>query len=119
MAGFKGVDSLPNNYIITAEDCEACAKWEGVELKKGDAVLVRLGDNWPTNACGDAGIGISAARYLVEEGGAYLLGDDMACIDGFNADGSTSVPNHPQPVHHYLLIQQGVHILEFVQLDEL
>lgn len=119
MAGFKGVESLPNNYIVSAEDCEACAKWEGIELQKGDAVFVRLGDNWPHNACGDAGLGISAARYLVEECGALLVGDDMACIDGFHADGSTSVPQHPQPVHHYLLIQQGVHILEYVQLDEL
>ena len=30
-----------------------------------------------------------------------------------------SVPRHPQPVHHYLLIQQGVHIMEYVQLEEL
>lgn len=119
MAGFKGVESIENNYIITAEDCENCAKWENIKLKPGDAVLVRLGNDWPNDRCGDAGLGISAARYLVEEGGAILVGDDMACIDGFNADGSTSVPEHPQPVHHYLLIQQGVHILEYVQLDEL
>ncbi|WP_329885831.1 hypothetical protein [Pseudoramibacter faecis] len=57
---------------------------------------------------------MSAARYLVEEGGAIVVGDDMACMDGFNADGSSSVPEHLQPVHHYLLIQQGVHILEYV-----
>ncbi len=119
MAGYKGVEHLPNNYIITAEDCEGCAKWEGVELRPGDAVMVRCADAWPSDRCGDAGLGVSAARYLVEECGAILLGDDKACIDGFNADGSTSVPEHPQPVHHYLLIQQGVHILEYVQLDEL
>lgn len=119
IAGYKGVDSLPNNYIITAEDCEGCIKWQGVEMKKGDAVLVRTGEVWPTSNCGSAGLGISAARYLVEECGAFLVGDDMAAIDGFNADGSSSVPNHPQPVHHYLLIQQGVHIMELLQLHEL
>ncbi len=119
MAGYKGVTSIPNNYIVTAEDCEGCAAWEGVTLKAGDAVLVRLGNDWPNDRCGDAGLGVSAARYLVEEGGAIVVGDDMACVDGFNADGSSSVPEHPQPVHHYLLIQQGVHILEYVQLDEL
>jgi kynurenine formamidase len=48
-----------------------------------------------------------------------VVADDMACIDGFNADGSSSVPKHPQPVHHYLLIQQGVHIIELLQLGEL
>ena len=119
IAGYKQMESLPDHYLITAEDCEGCAKWEGVELKPGDAVFLRNGETWPKGRCGDAGVGISAARYLVEEGGAILVGDDMSCIDGFHEDGSSSVAHHPQPVHHYLLIQQGVHIMEFVQLNEL
>ncbi len=119
IAGYKGMDHLEPSYIITAEDCEACAEWEGVRLKKGDAVFLRLGEGWPKEHCGNAGLGISGARYLVEECGAILIGDDMACLDGFHEDGSTSVPNHPQPVHHYLLIQQGIHILEYLQLNEL
>lgn len=120
IAGYKGVDALPDNYIITAEDCDGCAKWEGVELKAGDCVLCRTGQVWP--ACKEAvsaGMSVNAARYLVEGHGAILIGDGQASIEGFNADGSSSWPNHPQPVHHYMLIQQGVHILEFVQLDEL
>lgn len=119
IAGYKGVDHLEPNYIITAEDCEECAKWEGITLRPGDAVLIRNGETWPNGCCGDAGVGITAARYLVEECGSILIGDDMACIDGFHADGSSSVPGHPQPVHHYLLIQNGVHIMEYLQLNEL
>ncbi len=119
IAGFKGIDHLEDGYIISAEDCEACAVWEGVTLKSGDAVLLRLGESWPEGRCGSAGVGISAARYLVEECGAILLGDDMACIDGFHKDGSSSVDGHPQPVHHYLLIQQGIHIIEYLQLDKI
>ncbi len=120
IAGYKGVDHLDNNYIITAEDCNGCAQWQGVTLEKGDAVLVRTGHNWPAcDKAAGAGLGVSAARYLVEEGGALIVGDDQASIEGFNADGSSSVPGHPQPVHHYLLVQQGVHIIEFLQLDEL
>ncbi len=119
IAGYKGVEYLQPGYIITAEDCEGCAAWEGVELKPGDAVFLRLGETWPKGRCGSAGVGITAARYLVEECGAIIVGDDMSCIDGFHEDGSSSVPGHPQPVHHYLLIQQGVHIIEFLQLDEL
>lgn len=118
--GYKGVDHLAPNYMITAEDCAGCAKWEGVELKEGDAVLLRTGEVWPSSdKCCDAGVSISAARYLVEGHKAFLVGDDMACIDGFNADGSSSVFQHPQPVHHYLLTQQGIHIIEYLQLDEL
>ena len=119
MAAYKGAEHLPGDYIITAEDCEGCAKRQNIELRPKDAVLIRCGESWPKSRCGGAGLGISAARYLVEECGAILVGDDMACLDGQNADGSTSVPGHPQPVHHYLLIQQGVHILEYVQLEEL
>ncbi len=120
IAGFKGLPHLEPNYIITAEDCEGCAKWQGVELRKGDAVLLRTGEVWPeTDRCPNAGVGICAARYLVEGCGAFLVGDDMASIDGFNADGTSSMPMHASPVHHYLLIQQGVHIIEFLQLDEL
>lgn len=119
IAGYKGLDHLPGDYIITAEDCEGCAAWQNVELKPGDAVLLRVGETWPEGRCGSAGLGISAARYLVEECGAILIGDDMSCLDGQHADGSTSVEGHPQPVHHYLLIQRGVHILEYVQLEEI
>lgn len=119
IAAYRGVSHLPGDYIITAEDCEKCAARQNIALKAGDAVLLRTGEGWPEGRCGTAGLGISAARYLVEECGAILLGDDMSCLDGQHSDGSTSVPGHPQPVHHYLLIQQGVHIMEYIQLEEL
>lgn len=119
IAGFKGMEHLPENYMITAQDCEQCAAWENVTLKDGDAVFLRVGESWPKGRCGTAGLGIDAARYLVEEGGAVVIGDDMSDLDGQHADGTTSVEQHPQPVHHYLLIQQGVHIMEFVQVNEL
>ena len=119
IAGYKGLDHLEDGYIITAEDCEGCAKWEGIELRQGDAVFLRNGETWPKGRCGSAGVGITAARYLVEECGAILIGDDMSCLDGFHKDGSSSVECHPQPVHHYLLIQNGIHIMEFVMLNEL
>ena len=40
-------------------------------------------------------------------------------MDRKNKDGSSSVEGHPQPVHHYLLIQNGIHIIEYVMLNEL
>lgn len=119
LAGCKGLDHLPANYIITPEDIEECAKWEGVELRKGDAVMLRTGEVWPAaDKVGSTGVGLAAARYLVEGCGAFVVADDCASIDGFNVDGP-SWPNNPSPVHHYLLIQQGVHIIELLQLDEM
>ena len=119
IAAWKQMEHLPLDYIITAEDCEKCMEWENVQIQPGDAVMLRTGNGWPVEKTRGAGLGLPAARYLVEECGAILIGDDKACLDGQNEDGSMSVPHHPQPVHHYLLIQHGIHILEYVQLEEL
>ena len=120
IAGYKGVDHVEPNYGITAEDVEECAKWEGVELKKNDCVLLRCGERWPElDNCPGAGMTVEAARCLIEGHGAVLLGDDMLAFEMNTADGKMSWPGHCHPVHHYCLTQQGVHFMEAVQLDEL
>lgn len=120
IAGYKGLDHVPANYGVTAEDIEECAEWEGVELKKKDCVLIRLGETWPTlDNCPGAGMTLEAARCLVEGHKAVLLGNDMLAFEMNHADGTMSWPEHPHPVHHYCLDQMGVHFMEAVQLDEL
>ena len=120
IAGYKGLDHVPANYGITIEDIEGCAQWAGVELQKNDCVLLRCGETWPeADKCPGAGMTIAAARYLVEEKGAVLLGNDMLAFEMNHADGSMSWPGHCHPVHHYLLTQQGVHFMEAVQMNEL
>lgn len=120
IAGYKGLDHVDPNYGITPEDIEGCAAWEGVELKERDCVLLRCGEHWPEmDRCPGAGMTLAEARYLVEEKGAVLLGDDMIAFEMNHADGTMSWPRHPHPVHHYCLTQQGVHFMEAVQLDEL
>ncbi len=120
IAGYKGLDHVPANYGITPEDIEGCAAWEGVELRKNDCVLLRCGERWPElDNCPGAGMTLAAARYLVEEKGAVLLGDDMVAFEMNDAEGNMSFPNHLHPVHHYCLTQQGVHFMEAVQMDEL
>lgn len=118
--GYKGVAHLEPGEGITSEDIIGCAKWAGVEIKKGDAVLFRTGERWPQmDLAPGAGVTLEAARYLVEEKDVYLIGDDQSAFENFPSSTTTSFPGHIHPVHHYLLIQMGVHLMEMVQLDEL
>jgi kynurenine formamidase len=71
------------------------------------------------NLSPDAGVTLETARYLVEEKNVYLLGDDQSAFENFPPGQVSSYPGHIHPVHHYLLIQQGVHIMEMLQLAEL
>ena len=118
--GYKGVAALGEGYEVTVADIKGCLKWEGIDIEKGDAVIIRVGQVWPKmNQSPNCGPGIAAARYLVEEKGAILLGDDTAAYEAFPKGQMSSFPEHFHPVHHYLLIQQGIHIMEMVMTNDL
>lgn len=91
IAGFKGVDHVDPHYGVTAQDIEKCAAWEGVELRKNDAVMIRLGERWSElDNCPRAGMTVESCRFLIEGHGAVLLGDDMLAFEQSKADGSMS-----------------------------
>ena len=64
-----------------------------------------------------AGIQLPAARWLVEQKGAIMIGSDTSGLEQYQSlpEGATS----PTPVHKYLLVEQGVHIGEFHYLEDL
>jgi kynurenine formamidase len=127
VAGFRKVDALPSHYRITIQDLEATMKEQKVALQPGDTVMIRTGSlkYWGVNGKDhdklrqhdSAGIDLAAARWLVEQKGAILIGSDTSSLEHFPA------PEEKQtgfiPVHRYLLIQQGVHIGEFHYLEDL
>jgi len=67
VAALKGVDMLPDDYMITVADLEAAMKQANVEIGKGDAVLIRTGWGrlWTVDNArfikGEPGIGLEAA----------------------------------------------------------
>jgi kynurenine formamidase len=126
VAGHRKVDALPSRTRITAKDLQEVAAAQRVTIEPGDAVFIRTGtlrywgetgaDHEKIREHDSAGIDLEAARWLVGEKGAVLLGSDTSGLELAPApEGSTSFI----PVHHYLLIEQGVHIGEFHYLEDL
>ena len=127
VAGYRKVDALPSNYKITADELQQVLKHQNTKLQVGDTVLIRTGTlrYWGANG-GDhdkighhdsAGIDLGAAKWLVEQQGAIIVGSDTSGLE--QAPAKDEKNSQFIPVHRYLLIQQGVHIGEFHNLEEL
>ena len=126
VAGFKKVDALTGGTAITVDDLKKTLEWEKVDIRPGDAVFIRTGtlrywgatgsDHDKLRAHDSAGINLEAAKWLVEQKGAILIGSDTSGLEVGPAPAGSSSFN---PVHEYLLVQQGVHIGEFHSLEEL
>lgn len=106
---------------ITANDLQAAAKKQGVEVRKGDVVLVRTGYLqfwWANNAEGkpspfeQAGIGADAANWLSEQD-IVAVGCDNAAVEVIPFD-----ENDFLIVHKILLVNAGIYMLEFLNLAE-
>jgi kynurenine formamidase len=120
LPGAQGLDELPAGYRVTREDLIAALARQNTVLETGDVVLIRTGrmrqyesaaaymDNAP-------GLGMEAARYLVEEAGAMIVGADNLSFEAFPSE----IEGNYVPVHTYLLAQQGTPILELVNLEAL
>lgn len=126
VAGWKGVEALPSNYPIGAKDLQAALAAQKVDVEPGDVVLVRTGtlrywgetgaDHAKIAQHDSAGITLEAAKWLVAQKGAVLIGADTS---GTEVGQDPALPGAAVPVHEYLLIEQGVHIGEFHYLEDL
>ena len=127
VAGFLKVDALPSHYQITADKLQEVLEHQKTKLQIGDTVMIRTGtlrywgkngnDHKKIGQHDSAGIDLGAAKWLVEQQGAILIGSDTSGLEYLPA------PEDKKqvfiPVHRYLLIQQGVHIGEFHYLEDL
>ncbi|HEY1068517.1 MAG TPA: cyclase family protein, partial [Pirellulales bacterium] len=126
IAALKGVEALPKSYPITRTDVDAALAAQKVEIRPGDVVLFRTGTMryWGKDGADaeqiaehdTAGITLGAAKYLVQNFGAILIGSDTSGLEvSPAAEGSDSFI----PVHKYLLVEQGVYIGELHNLEQL
>lgn len=120
VAAAHGVPVLPAGYRVTREDLQQALAKQKTELREGDVVLIRTGrmqvyENAIVYMENSPGLGLAAARYLVEENGAMIVGADNLSFEAFPSE----LESDYVPVHTYLLAQQGAPILELVYLEEL
>ncbi|MBY4675489.1 cyclase family protein [Marinobacterium arenosum] len=120
VAAAKGVEMLPDNYRVTREDLKMALDKQKVTLQEGDIVLIRTGrmQNYNDAAAymnNPPGLGMDAARFLVEDSGAMVVGADNLSFEAFPSE----VENNYVPLHTYLLAEQGAPIMELVYLEDL
>jgi kynurenine formamidase len=95
---------------------------QGVEVRPWDVVVIRTGymSLWPDvermTAHKTPGPDISAARWLLERG-VVATGTDTETYEVQPADPAPA--GNPQPVHTLLLIENGVYLMEGLDLEEL
>jgi kynurenine formamidase len=120
VAGFKGLETLPDTYEITVQDLESALKKQNLSLQAGDAVIINTGwhklwgkDNARyVKSC--PGIGIEAAQWLIAQDPVLLGSDNWPVEVAPNPDPQLSLP-----VHQIALVVNGVHLLENMKLDHL
>lgn len=120
VAAALGVDRLEDGYRITRADLERALERQDTSLHEGDVVLIRTGrmqdyERAARYMHNPPGLGMEAARFLVEEGGAMIVGADNLSLEAFPSE----VPGNYVPLHTYLLAQHGVPIMELVNLEGL
>ena len=120
VAAAKGLAMLPDGYRVTRQDLLEALDLQKVTLQQGDVVLIRTGrmalyDDAQAYMSDPPGMGLAAARFLVEESGAMVVGADNLSFESFPSELATDYV----PVHTYLLAEQGAPIIELAFLEEL
>lgn len=117
VAASQEKDVLPPDFVIDAELLERVAERQGTEIREGDIALVRTG--WAVywsdagryiNQLKNPGVNLEAAQWLSSKG-VFAGGSDTVAFE--------HLPSETMPVHAHLLVEQGIHIIEALNLETL
>jgi kynurenine formamidase len=118
IAGLEEIDCLDSNYRIDSSVLERALDRQECNVAKGDAVLIRTGwiryfgepNIYVGHEHGCPGLVEDGAEWLIKKGVAYVGADTLALE-------KTPTPN--LPVHVILLVRNGIHIMEAMNLEPL
>lgn len=119
IAALHGVDVLPPGQPITADDLEAACRRQRLQVREGDAVLIRSGwaQHWSDP---QRFIGHAAGVPGPDEGAALWLAQRRIRITGAETIAYECIPpgrGHALlPVHRVLLVESGIPIIEVLDL---
>ncbi len=123
VARFKGVDALEDGERISNRDLDDTAAAQGVEVRRGDFVIVRTGQqeaylakgDWGTYAGGDApGLAFETAYWIHGKEIAAICTDTWGCEVRPN-----ETPEANQPWHWVVIPKIGITMGEIFYLKEL
>lgn len=121
VAALHGVEVLEPGYEVTDEDLSRAEAAAGVEVRPGDAALVRTGwsTHWPDPSFaggerGAPGPGVDAAHWLAERRVRVAGGETIAFEVIRPGTGHSTLP-----VHRVLLVESGINLIEVMDLRSL
>ena len=118
IAGLEETPCLDSDYMIGTQALEKAANRQGIQIEKGDAVLIRTGwikyfqepVKYTSHHKGCPGLIGEGAEWLVAKGARYVGADTIAL---------EKTPSANLPVHVILLVNNGIHIIEAMNLEEI
>lgn len=122
VAAAYGVDCLGPGYGVTIQDLEKAAAHGGAEPGPGDVALVRTG--WAARFDdAQAYLGQSGGVPGVTEEAAHWLAQRRIAAAGGDTTAFEQIPagkgHSVLPVHRVLLVENGIHIIEHMRLEDL
>jgi kynurenine formamidase len=120
LAGSLGEERLSASRAITLEEFEDALAKQGTVVQPGDVVLLRTGQMsaWPDREAWaetvGSGITLPVAERLIELG-VRAVGGDTETVEVM----PSIVEGNPHPVHVRLLIEEGIHLMEMLYLEDI
>lgn len=118
IAALEGKECLDPGFEIDAQILSQAKKRQGVSLAQGDCVLIRTG--WIKHFYNPRAY-VSHERGcpgLVEDGARWLAERKVVCV-GSDTLALEKTPSANLPVHVILLVENGIHIMEVLNLEQL